>query len=238
MSSFRKRNVFISKKGEVPASAPQKQSTPGTRPSPVTGHTTTSTGTESLDRILGLGAGLALGSSLIIEEEGTTEFARSLLSCYAAEGVLQGHAVFVVGPEASLTLPGLWEEKESKRGKPSVESEKMKIAWRYERLGAFEERERGGFSPEYCCVYLQCYGSFVENNLALLWQFAYSAYQALQDSRRPAAFQDHRNLRKPFKCSVTHLTSQSAWQSLHQANHQDTCLRHHHQVTHLLSVQS
>ena len=144
MSSFRKRNVVISKKGEPPVSAPQKQVTPGVRPSPVTGHATTSTGTESLDKLLGLGAGLALSSSLMIEEEGTTEFARSLLSCYAAEGVLQGHSVFVVGPEGSLTLPGLAETDGKKKGSASVESEKMKIAWRYERLGAFEERERGG----------------------------------------------------------------------------------------------
>ena len=80
----------------------------------------------------------------MIEEEGTTEFARSLLACYAAEGVVQGHAVFVVGPEGSLSLPGLAEEKD-KKGKASLESEKMKIAWRYERLGEFGERERGGF---------------------------------------------------------------------------------------------
>ena len=131
MSSFRKRNVIISKKGEPPASPPQSKPapTPGLKPSPVTGHATTSTGTESLDRLLGLGAGLALGTSLMIEEEGTTEFARSLLACYAAEGVVQGHAVFVVGPEGSLSLPGLAEEKD-KKGKASLESEKMKIASR------------------------------------------------------------------------------------------------------------
>jgi hypothetical protein len=111
----------------------------------VTGHATTSTGTESLDKLLSLGAGLALGTSLMIEEEGTTEFARSLLSCYAAEGVLQGHSVFVVGPEGSLTLPGPVEADGKKNlEKPSLDSERMKIAWRYERLGAFEERERGG----------------------------------------------------------------------------------------------
>jgi elongator complex protein 4 len=150
MSSFRKRNVVISKKGDDPALAPAKQiaATPGVRPSPVTGHATTSTGTESLDKLLGLGAGLALGTSLMIEEEGTTEFARSLLSCYAAEGVLQDHTVFVVGPEGSLTLPGIAEEREKGRKNASVEGEKMKIAWRYERLGNFGDRERGGF-----CLY-------------------------------------------------------------------------------------
>lgn len=147
MSSFRKRNVVISKKGEDLPSSPVRHvaTIPGVRPSPVTGHATTSTGTESLDKLLGLGAGLALGTSLMIEEEGTTEFARSLLSCYAAEGVLQGHAVFVVGPEGSLSLPGLAEEREKSKRGANLESEKMKIAWRYERLGNFGDRERGGF---------------------------------------------------------------------------------------------
>jgi elongator complex protein 4 len=142
--SFCKRNVVISQKVDSPVASP-KQAIPGVRPSPVTGHATTSAGTESLDKLLGLGAGLALGTSLMIEEEGTTEFSRSLLSCYAAEGVLQGHTVFVVGPEGSLTLPGLVEGDGKKSvEKTSVESERMKIAWRYERLGAFEDRERGG----------------------------------------------------------------------------------------------
>lgn len=158
--SFRKRNVVISQKGDSPVAA-HKETILGTRPSPVTGHTTTSTGTESLDKLLGLGAGLALGTSLMIEEEGTTEFARSLLSCYAAEGVLQGHVVFVVGPPGSMTLPGLVEDGGSKsKEKTSVESERMKIAWRYERLGAFEDRERGGSNLHVACpmneIHLSC----------------------------------------------------------------------------------
>lgn len=154
MSSFRKRNVIISKRGEGPPSpSPPKQHDPSTRPSPVTGHATTSTGTASLDRLLGLGAGLALGSSLLIEEEGTTEFARSLLGAFAAEGVLQGHAVFVVGPEGGLSLPGVAEERGKGKSK-GVGEEKMKIAWRYERLGGFgeRERERGGFPSSVRCT--------------------------------------------------------------------------------------
>lgn len=86
--------------------------------------------------------GLALGSSLVIEEEGTTDFSSSLLRCFAAEGVLQGHAVFVVAPEGSMILPGEVEEK-GPHGKSREAEEKMKIAWRYERLGAFEGRDRG-----------------------------------------------------------------------------------------------
>lgn len=62
---------------------------------------------------------------------------------------MQGHAVFALAPEGSMVLPGLVEEKRSGRAK-SGDEEKMKIAWRYERLGAFqEERERGMFDIYY-----------------------------------------------------------------------------------------
>ncbi|KAK5002056.1 hypothetical protein LTR28_011880, partial [Elasticomyces elasticus] len=85
--AFRKRNIGISntptapdKLSTEPSSIPQSPvSAPGTRPSPLTGHPTTSTGTPTLDNILGGHAGLALGSSLLIEESGTTDFAGALL---------------------------------------------------------------------------------------------------------------------------------------------------------------
>ncbi|KAE9976024.1 hypothetical protein EG328_002863 [Venturia inaequalis] len=140
--SFRKRNITLSQSGVPNTPSPPKPiPSPGIRPSPVSGTQITSTGTASLDKLLAVG-GLALGSSLVIEEEGTTDFSSSLLRCFAAEGVLQGHAVFVVAPEGSMILPGEVEEKGS-RGKSREAEEKMKIAWRYERLGAFEGRDRG-----------------------------------------------------------------------------------------------
>lgn len=40
-----------------------------------------------------------------------------------------------------MILPGVIEERGD--GRKGKEDEKMKIAWRYERLGAFEGRERG-----------------------------------------------------------------------------------------------
>ena len=49
--------------------------------------TVTSTGTASLDGLLGGHSGLALGNSLLIEESGTTDFAGALLKYYAAEGI-------------------------------------------------------------------------------------------------------------------------------------------------------
>ncbi|KAK8191903.1 PAXNEB protein superfamily [Phyllosticta capitalensis] len=151
--AFRKRNVGIGRTpagNESPASAANVPPAiiPGVRPSPVDGRPTTSTGTPSLDGILAGHAGLAMGSSLLVEETGTTDFAGALLRYYAAEGVVQGHKLHVVGfgEPWGRQLPGLVGvadgEEESTGG--SKTKEKMKIAWRYERLGEFEAEKRIG----------------------------------------------------------------------------------------------
>ena len=159
--AFRKRNVGLSTARAIPtASAASSPSappsnpaisqvetpstpSPGIRPSPLDGRPVTSTGTASLDSLLAGHSGLPLGSSLLIEETGTTDYAGTLLRYYAAQGIVQGHIVHVVGmgEHWGRDLPGctgvysgegrteVTEEKESK--------ERMKIAWRYERLGDF-----------------------------------------------------------------------------------------------------
>ncbi|KAK5713804.1 Elongator subunit elp4 [Elasticomyces elasticus] len=142
--AFRKRNVPL---GRGPSlsfdSSPQLEHVPGVRPSPLTSQSVTSTGTPSLDDLLGGHSGLALGSSLLIEESGTTDFAGALLKFYAAEGICQGHIVHVVGVDGSWIrdLPGTADEKSSRRkATPADADEKMKIAWRYESLGQTGER--------------------------------------------------------------------------------------------------
>ena len=98
--SFRKRNVALgSNKLNTPSTTGDNSpSTPaGVRPSPVDGRSTTSTGTQTLDDLLGGHAGFPLGNSILIEENGTTDFAGALLRFYAAEGIVQGHQVHVVG---------------------------------------------------------------------------------------------------------------------------------------------
>lgn len=153
--AFRKRNVALARSpaespaAEAPSSpvshpAPAAP-TPGTRPSPIDGRPTTSTGTPSLDYILAGHAGLPLGNSLLIGETGTTDYAGALLRFYAAEGVVQGHRVHVVGIGEvwGRELPGIAEERD-KRREGKERAEKMKIAWRYEGLGAHgSSRERG-----------------------------------------------------------------------------------------------
>lgn len=147
--SFRKRNIGLSSGAgrdpssptaaqQSPAVPSAAESLPGVRPSPDDGRPTTSTGSRSLDNLLAGHAGLPLGKILLIEENGATDFAGTLLRYYAAEGVVQDHKVHVIGigEQWGRSLPGLIgpadsiEDKVDKR-----KEEKMKIAWRYERLG-------------------------------------------------------------------------------------------------------
>ncbi|KAK2614433.1 hypothetical protein N8I77_001261 [Diaporthe amygdali] len=139
--SFRKRNAVISASPSSQAAAQNRsgaQLAPGLRPSPLDGRITTSTGTASLDGILAGHAGLPLGSSLLIEEQGTTDFAGNLLRYYAAEGLVQGHQVHVLGyPETwKHELPAVSTKQEGTSSKTTQTDDKMKIAWRYESLAS------------------------------------------------------------------------------------------------------
>ncbi|KAF2744289.1 PAXNEB-domain-containing protein [Sporormia fimetaria CBS 119925] len=156
--AFRKRNVALSRNDPSLTAEPQSsptspssaaatpQTIPGIRPSPVDGRPTTSTGTPSLDAILAGHAGLPLGNSILFGETGTTDYAGALLRFYAAEGVVQGHKVHVVGfgEGWGRELPGLSDKDESGRKRVNeADKEKMKIAWRYEGLGVFGSRDKG-----------------------------------------------------------------------------------------------
>ncbi|KAK2627872.1 hypothetical protein QTJ16_002518 [Diplocarpon rosae] len=138
--AFRKRSITLhSDRASSVPSPPQKLTFPtGIRPSPLDGRLTTSTGTSSLDSVLSGHSGLVLGNSLFIEESGTTDFAGALLRYYAAEGVVQGHCVHVLGMNEGWgrELPGMGEGGKRK-DEQRASKEKMKIAWRYERLGEF-----------------------------------------------------------------------------------------------------
>ena len=141
--SFRKRSVGV---GGGDIVSKERLIARGTRPSPLDGRLTTSTGTRSLDSLLAGHAGLALGNSLLIEESGTTDFSGTLLRYYASEGILQGHQIHVFGMNETWArdLPGLsGEEASAKTEEKRSSDEKMKIAWRYERLGEFGAGARG-----------------------------------------------------------------------------------------------
>ena len=138
---------MISTSAASQAAAPKADSAPvpGVRPSPHDSRPTTSTGTPSLDNLLAGHAGLPLGTSLLIEEHGTTDFSGVLLRYYAAEGLVQGHQVHVLGLHEGwkADLPGLSTDTKAasastgkSSGAPPAAGEKMKIAWRYETMGA------------------------------------------------------------------------------------------------------
>jgi elongator complex protein 4 len=149
--SFRKRNVIVAQPGSLATnsdSSTTKQIAPlGVRPSPLDGRLTTSTGTRSLDYLLAGHSGLVLGTSLMVEESGTTDFGGALLRYYAAEGVVQDHHVHVLGMNEAWgrELPGLSGVDGTKKPKEARKGgeDKMKIAWRYERLGEFGAGSRG-----------------------------------------------------------------------------------------------
>ncbi|KAF4337699.1 elongator complex 4 [Fusarium beomiforme] len=150
--SFRKRNVVIGAAGSSsPVVRQEKSLAPGTRPSPLDGRLTTSTGTQSLDQLLSGHAGMPMGTSLLVEETGTTDFGGVLLRYYAAEGLVQGHHVHLLGfgDAWRRELPGLGSPDGSKRSsKPNPSSdEKMKIAWRYETLGQRNAPVRNSHAP-------------------------------------------------------------------------------------------
>jgi elongator complex protein 4 len=92
---------------------------------------------------------LPVGSSLLVEESGTTDFGGVVLRYYAAEGLVQGHQVHVLGVADNWRreLPGLVEPKEqSPQAVFSTPGNKMKIAWRYEVLGT-QSHGRGKKNP-------------------------------------------------------------------------------------------
>ena len=111
----------------------------GIRPSPVDGRPTTSTGLHSFDDLFGGHAALPLGCSLMIEERDTSDYGGILLRFFAAEGIVQGHQLHVVGMSEhwSRFLPGLADHQDvyssSRVGPGHTHDQKMKIAWRYEK---------------------------------------------------------------------------------------------------------
>jgi len=155
--SFRKRNTVLSvaSDSKTPSKAEQ-QLERGIRPSPRDGRPTTSSGTACLDGLLAGHAGIPLGTSLLVEEQGTTDFSGVLLKYYAAEGLVQGHHVHVLGygdawkQELPAVSTARGPESSGKAPVPAPEEDKLKIAWRYEALGnriADKTPARRSYSP-------------------------------------------------------------------------------------------
>jgi len=168
--AFRKRNIAISqivsnrdsqtdtdstekdRLADVTRTVPIAKLPSGVKLSSLSSQPITSTGSASLDSYLGGHGGILLGSSILVEETGPTDFAGTLLKLFAAEGVVQGHHVHVVGVPDQWTreLPGIYaRSKETSKSSStdllksneSLRDEKMKIAWRYERLNRHSDTD-------------------------------------------------------------------------------------------------
>lgn len=140
--TFRARRQALGLKNEISSTPAKKVNSDlprGVLPSPIDGRLTTSTGTKSLDSILAGHAGLALGNMLLVEEAGTTDFSGYLSKYFTVEGAVQGHQVHVLGVNETWgrELPDLLTGVKSSNILKENSLDRMKIAWRYERLGEF-----------------------------------------------------------------------------------------------------
>lgn len=135
--SFKRKGTVLGKPTTT-LQQPTAALPPGARRSPLDNRLILSTGTQSLDEHLAGYGGLPLGTSLLVEEDGTTDFSGVILRYFAAQGLVDGHDVHVLGVDETWrnelpfvdlsghTLPETTRMKDDS---------KMKIAWRYQTLG-------------------------------------------------------------------------------------------------------
>lgn len=123
----------------------------GLRPSLFNSKPCVSSSSRSLDQLLQHG-GLPLGSVTLLEEHGTTDFASSVLKGFAALGIDEARhqcptTVLCVGvPEYLRVLPGVKQEP-TNDPRPLNTEDKMKIAWRYQRINsAANDSSNGSYS--------------------------------------------------------------------------------------------
>lgn len=146
------RNTHISMK------KPVVEKNPITKPSLVfTSESCISSGTSDFDKVLQHN-GIPLGSLMLLEEDGTTDFTSRLIKVFLSEGVIQNrleelnkkhltHSIVIgMQPQWSAELPGLYLGSSKDRKKQLVKDQEgklsvsnvvnsnqndMKIAWRY-----------------------------------------------------------------------------------------------------------
>jgi hypothetical protein len=222
--SFRKRNIGVQRSpvasspadGQVEQHSAPAPTASGIRPSPLTGQPTTSTGAYSLDGLLGGHAGLALGSSLLVEESGTTDFAGALLRYYAAEGIIQSHTVHLVGAGEQWIkdLPGLVGDAEAAEAQKQAKSDekKMKIAWRYERLGQVDADRGSRGEQRYIDAIGQSYLTASQSSLNVVSPLSKNLSSKKNNSRWPSA--TPLILQSVFLC-LPRLTSTTSLYPLH-----------------------
>lgn len=119
---------------------------PGTRISPASNLSLiTSTGISSLDDILG--GGLPLSCSLVFAAPDIhSSYGELVQKYFVAQGLGSGQRICVVGEKAAdfvgdvmwVSKSQVWKTPESEEEDEGEQSQKIKIAWRYEKMKQFK----------------------------------------------------------------------------------------------------
>ncbi|CDR40568.1 CYFA0S05e01948g1_1 [Cyberlindnera fabianii] len=110
---------------------------PGIRPSTINSQSTVSTGCADLDKILGH-SGLPLGSFMLLEESGTTDFGSVLVKAFASQGVVHNrldpkssntHVIVITSnSQWGKELPGLYKGSSRDIKKQKVRENENKVS--------------------------------------------------------------------------------------------------------------
>jgi len=116
----------------------------GVSPSIYTNHLLASTGIPDLDRFLG--GGVAIGTVLVVKEDASGNFSKLLLKYFLSEGLVHNHSLMIAeanvdGKKLLNSLPSFEFETNCDNQNDSKidESDKMKIAWRYQKQNSTKE---------------------------------------------------------------------------------------------------
>ena len=162
MSSFKRKTA---------TSSPQKTHIiPGTRTSPTNPQIQfTSTGIPSLDDILG--GGIQLGTDLLLLNPDPHSSHATLVQKYCiSQGLASGHQVHLFDPTAEdLVASCMWKpeaepssnsvqgQASNEDEEPSTGEDKVKIAWRYERMDKFRTTVSSNSSIKYVRLLREIY---------------------------------------------------------------------------------
>ncbi|KAH3684884.1 hypothetical protein WICPIJ_004146 [Wickerhamomyces pijperi] len=126
------------------------------KPSSLNSSPTISTGIPDLDKLMGHQAGMPLGSSLLIEENGSTDFSGIILKSFGSQGIIHNRldaqspnthlVVLTLNTNWAKELPGLYKGNSKQRKKMAIKENEdklsvqnlinkpdkdLRIAWRY-----------------------------------------------------------------------------------------------------------
>ncbi|GAB1607936.1 elongator complex protein 4-like [Argonauta hians] len=114
---------------------------PGTKQSLFNHQLLVSTGVPSFDNLLG--GGVAVGSVVLVEEDSYGQYSELLLKYFLSEAVVTGQCIVLAGPQ--VTTHSLLKElpkpvlADLPMQRPHLlETDEMKIAWRYQHLNRHE----------------------------------------------------------------------------------------------------